>query len=260
MQIEGAVTLISGASGGLGRALAVELAKRGAKLALCARDREGLAKTEALAEAAGCDEIRLYRCDISKPAARALPARVARDFGGLDALVNNAGVHAFSTVAELPESLLQEALQVNLFGALRLTQGALPALRASHGLVVNIGSTLGYRAIPTGGAYSATKAALARLSEALRDEETKNGVSVLHLNPGVVLTGLRKNALTHNVDVAGPGKLPYPREAGDTAYDIAEAMEDGEREAISAAWQVKLWAKVLVPWLGKSVDRKMRMN
>ena len=260
MQIKDARILISGASAGLGRALAVELGSRGARLALCARDREGLARTEAMAEAAGASEVRVYRCDVSKPSARALPGRVARDLGGLDAVVNNAGVHAFASVAELPEILLQEALQVNLFGVLRLTQGSLPFLRESKGLVVNIGSTLGYRSIPMGGAYSATKGALARLSESLRDEEARFGVSVLHLSPGVVLTGLRKHALTHNVDVAGPGRLPYPREAVATAKDIADAMARGEREAISAAWQVKLWAKVLAPFFGRSVDERMRIR
>lgn len=259
MQIKAAKILISGASGGLGRALAVELGRRGARLGLCARDRDGLAKTEALAEAAGSPEVRLYTCDVAKASARALPARVARDFGGLDALVNNAGVHAFALVAELPEALLQEVLQVNLFGALRLTQGALPALRASGGLVVNIGSTLGYRSIPLGGAYSATKAALARLSESLRDEEAKHGVSVLHLSPGVVLTGLRKHALAYQVDVAGPSKLPYAREAAATAVEIADAMARGEREAISAAWQVKLWAKLLAPFAGRALDKRMRL-
>jgi len=163
-------------------------------------------------------------------------------------------------VADLPEALLTEALQVNLFGALRLTQGALPHLRQSRGLVVNVGSTLGYRSIPNAAAYCATKGALARLSESLRDEEARHGVRVLHFSPGVVLTGLRRNALTHGVDVPGPSTLPFPREAEDTARELADAMEAGARERISAAFPVKLWARVLAPWFGGALDRRMRLK
>jgi NAD(P)-dependent dehydrogenase (short-subunit alcohol dehydrogenase family) len=252
--------LISGASGGLGRALAVELARRGAKLALLARGRAGLAETERLVREAGATEVRLYRADVGKPAVRAVAARVARDFGGLDILVNNAGVHAFAPVADLPEELLREALEVNLFGVLRLTQGALPALRRSHGLVVNIGSTLGYRAIPNAAAYCATKGALARFSESLRDEEGRYGLRVLHASPGVVLTGLRDNALRHNAEVSAQDKLPFPREAGETAQEICDAMARGEREMISAAPPVKLWARVLAPWFGAWLDSRMKVR
>jgi short-subunit dehydrogenase len=252
--------LISGASGGLGRALAVELGRRGGRLILLARSRSGLAETEALARQAGAAQTLLLRADVAKPAVRAQAVRAIRLLGGLDLLVNNAGVHAFAPVAELPEALLREALEVNLFGALRLTQAALPYLRRSHGCVANIGSTLGYRAIPNAAAYCATKGALARFSESLRDEEARHGVRVLHASPGVVLTGLRDNALRHGVDVAPQGQLPYPRSAQQTAAEICDALEQGRRELISAAWPVRFWAKVLAPWFGGLLDRRMRLE
>ena len=251
--------LISGASAGLGRALAIELGRRGARLVLLARSRTGLLETEALARQAGAPDSIVLRGDVSKPALRLAVARLLRDLGGLDALVNNAGVHAFAPVADLPEALLREALEVNLFGPLRLTQACLPALRRSRGLVVNIGSTLGYRAIPNAAAYCASKGALARFSESLRDEESRHGLRVLHASPGVVRTGLRANALRHNADVSPQDRLPYPREADVTAREICDAMEAGRRELISAAWPVRFWAKVLAPWFGGALDARMKL-
>jgi short-subunit dehydrogenase len=257
--VRGKKFLISGASGGLGRALAIELGRRGASLALLARGKRGLDESARLAQAAGAPKALVFPGDVGKPGVRAVALRAVKRLGALDGLVNNAGIHAFSPVAKLPEALLQEALQVNLFGVLRLTQACLPALRLSHGLVVNIGSSLGYRGIPNAAAYCATKGALARFSESLRDEESRNGVTVLHAGPGVVLTGLRDPARRFHADVTPQAKLPFPREADVTAREIVDAMEAGEREMISAALPVKLWAKVLAPWFGGALDRQMRL-
>lgn len=259
MQLADKRFLVSGASGGLGRALAVELASRGARLMLLARGRAGLAETEVLARQAGSPQTLIVRADVAKPAVREQVARALRSFGGLDGLLNNAGVHAFAPVADLPEALLKEALDVNLYGVLRLTQAALPALRKSRGLVVNIGSTLGYRAIPNAAAYCMSKGALARFSESLRDEEARHGVRVLHASPGVVFTGLRDNALRHNAEVGSQDKLPFPRQADLTAREIVDAMAAGKRELISAALPVRFWARVLAPWFGGMLDRKMRL-
>lgn len=259
MDLRGKRILVSGASSGLGRALAVELGRRGARLALLARGRSALERTAGLVREAGSPKALVVRADVAKPAVRSLAARAVRALGGLDVLVNNAGIHAFAPVADLPEALLRRALEVNLFGVLRLTQACLPALRESRGLVANIGSTLGYRAIPNASAYCASKGALARFSESLRDEEARHGVRVLHFSPGVVLTGLRDHALRHGVEVQPQAGLPYPRSAEATARELADALARGERERISAAWPVKLWARVLAPWAGGVVDRRMRL-
>lgn len=255
------VVLITGASSGLGEALALELAAKGAILALASRSLVELGRVAAACKAAGAQEARAYALDVTKAADGAkIIDLVTRDFGRLDVLINNAGVHAFATVAEMPEGLFREALEVNLFGPLRLIQAALPSLRQSKGMVVNIGSNLAFRGIPTGGAYSASKGALARLTESLRDEEAKNGVHVLHACPGVVLTKLRDNALTHGVAPQSQDKLPFPRSPQVTAQDIVKAMQSKKREIISAAPAVKLWARVLVHLFGGMVDRKMKLK
>jgi short-subunit dehydrogenase len=259
--LKGKVVLITGASSGLGEALAQALAKKGAILALASRNRPELERVAAACKAQGAQEARAYALDVTRASDGAnVVGQVQRDFGRLDVLINNAGVHAFATVAEMPEGLIREALEVNLFGPLRLIQAALPALRQAKGMVVNIGSNLAFRGIPTGGAYSATKGALARLTEALRDEETKNGVHVLHACPGVVLTRLRENALSHGVKPQAQEQLPFPRTPEVTAREIVAAMESKKREIITAAWPVKLWARVLVPWFGWLLDRRMKLS
>jgi short-subunit dehydrogenase len=259
--LKGKVVLITGASSGLGEALAFELAKKGAILALASRNLVQLEHVAATCKTHGAPEAGAYTLDVTRASDGAkVLEQVQHDFGRLDVLINNAGVHAFATVAEMPEGLIREALEVNLFGPLRLIQAALPALRQAKGMVVNIGSNLAFRGIPTGGAYSATKGALARLTEALRDEETKNGVHVLHACPGVVLTKLRENALSHGVTPQAQDKLPFPRSPELTAREIVAAMQSKKREVITAAWMVKLWAKVLVPWFGWLLDRRMKLN
>jgi dehydrogenase/reductase SDR family protein 7B len=253
------VVLITGASSGLGEALAQALARGGARLALASRGLASLEHVAAACRALGSPQARAYALDVTRAAdGHRVLELVQRDFGRLDVLINNAGVHAFSTVSEMPEGLFQEALEVNLFGPLRMIQAALPALRQSKGMVVNIGSSLAFRAIPTGAAYSAAKAAMARLTEALRDEESRHGVHVLQVHPGVVLTKLRENALIHGIQPQVQDKLPFPRTAQLTAGDIVGAMRDQKRELISADWRIRFWARILVPWFGAAVDRRMK--
>jgi NAD(P)-dependent dehydrogenase (short-subunit alcohol dehydrogenase family) len=261
MDLRGKLVLLTGASSGIGEALAHELAGRGARLALASRDLPKLKKVAAHCAGRGV-EARAYPLDVAKPAqAAALAKRVLRELGGIDALVNNAGVHAFSEVAELPEALARRAMEVNFFGPLRLIQAVLPGMRRQGGgLIVNIGSNLAYRSIPTGAAYSASKAALLRLTESLRDEEARHGIRVLNVAPGVVLTSLRDHALRHRVDPPAQATLPFPRSARATAREIADAMQRGPRDLISAAWPVRLWVRVLVPFFPKFLDRRMKLG
>jgi short-subunit dehydrogenase len=85
-------------------------------------------------------------------------------------------------------------------------------------------------------------------------------VHVLHACPGVVLTDLRENALTHGIAPQAQDTLPFPRSPEVTAREIVAAMQAKKREVITAAWMVKLWAKVLVPWFGWLLDRRMKLR
>jgi short-subunit dehydrogenase len=255
--LSGKAVLITGASGGIGEALALECARRGARLALASRDQKKLSLVAKACLAAGAPEAKTYKLDVSKAAACKAVARKAQsDFGGIDVLVNNAGVHLFAKVAELPEAMFESAMQTNLYGPLRLIQALLPGMRKrGGGLIVNVGSTLGYRAIPNAGGYCATKGALARLTESLRVELKGTGVRVLEASPGVVTTALRANALWKGVKPAPVSDLPFPRSAQSTARDIADAMESGRRDITTAAFPAKLLMKYVNLFVPKLVDR-----
>jgi len=122
-----------------------------------------------------------YRLDVTQLAqVKAVSAAVRRDFKAMDVLINNAGVHLLAKVEDLPEELLRKALDTNLFGPLRMIQALLPGMkRRRSGMIVQISSTLAFRSIPGGGGYSASKGALARLTESLRVELAGSGVHVL---------------------------------------------------------------------------------
>ncbi len=251
--------MISGASGGLGAALALECARRGARLALCSRDLKATALVAAKATSLGSPLVKAYALDVgSSKSVKAAVAKASRDLGGLDVLINNAGIHFFSDVEAMPEESLAKVLDTNLFGPIRLIKELMPLMRRQRGgLIVNIGSTLGLRSIPGGGGYAASKAALARVSESLRVEAMPYGVRVLHVSPGVVVTRLRQRALYQGKPPASSTTLPFPRSAEKTAMEIADAMESGKRELLSAAFPVKVFMLLVARLAPGWVDKRM---
>jgi short-subunit dehydrogenase len=250
--------LITGASGGLGEAIALECARRGARLALASRNLKDLKKVAAKAAALGSPKAQAYSFDVTGMHGRSLIKKVEKEFGGVDALVNNAGVHFLSPVEAIPETDLKRVMETNFFGPLRLVQAVLPGMkRAGRGLVVNIGSTLGLRALPGTGGYAASKAALARLSESLRIEVASSGVKVLQVSPGVVTTRLREHALYVGEKPAPSSSLPFHRTPEKTAFEIVNAMEAGKRDLVSAAWPVKFFLSVVDRLAPALTDRSL---
>jgi short-subunit dehydrogenase len=255
--LQGKVVFITGASGGIGAALALECGRRGARVALASRD---LKKTKAVARL--LDGARIYLLDVTRASQVKRVARQAiKDFGRVDVLINNAGVHLFAKVEDLPENMLEKALNTNVFGPIRLIQAFLPGMKKrGSGMIVQISSTLAFRAIPNAGGYAATKGALARLTESLRVELMGTGVQVLDAAPGVVLTRLRERAYIQGVKPAPQSKLPFPRSAEATAKEIVGAMEAGRRDIMSAAWPVRFTMK-FVNWIAPAwIDRQFFKN
>ena len=132
--------------------------------------------------------------------------------------------------------------------------------KRGSGMIVQISSTLAYRSIPSGGGYSATKGALARLTESLRVELAGFGVHVLDAAPGVVLTKLRENAYFKGSRPDGPSKLPFPRSAERTAIEIVDAIEAGKRDIMSAALPVKIFMKLVNAIAPGWIDRRFSKN
>lgn len=230
--------LVTGASSGIGRALALELARRGVDLVLLARREERLAKLATQIRALG-RRAAVVVGDVTDADARRRALEAARnELGGLDILVNNAGVAAHGRFAEASPERIRPIMEVNFFAPVELIREAIPLLR--HGarpIVVNVGSILGERGSPHKSEYSASKFALHGFSQAVRPELAKLGIDVL-----VVAAGPTE---TEHFDVLleGDANLPWgnPRRqpADEAARTIVRAIERG-RKMIVTGWRGKL--------------------
>ena len=246
--------LVTGASSGLGRELALALARRRAKVLVTGRREDLLQPLVDECRRLGADAS-CVAGDVSEPACRRdLIAAAHKRWGGLDVLVNNAGVSAHGRFADGDETTLRRILEVNFFAAVELTRLALPLLRAGRRpAILNIGSILGHRAAPLNSEYSASKAALRGWSEALRAELAREGVDVLQVSPGTIGTEFFDHLL------AKRGNLPWGRarciSPAAAAEQIVRALERGRRE-IFPNWRGRalVLANRLCPAL---VDRVM---
>lgn len=196
MPIKDLVVIVTGASAGIGAAIARALLREGASVMLTARRAERLA---ALAtEMAGAPG----RCawlagDIQDPAfgAQLVTATLER-FGRVDVLINNAGLGHRSHLSDLPHDHLHTIIATNLYGVLYTTQAVLPTLRAQgSGQIINVSSIVGQRPLPRSAVYAASKAALNMVSRALRIELRGSGITVTLLYPGLTETEFHKGVL-----------------------------------------------------------------
>ena len=195
-RVAGLRVLITGASQGIGRALAVAAAARGAKVLAAARSEDLLAQLAAEARGRG-GVIETIQADVTVPEHRdRMTGAALRHFGGLDVLVNNAGVGATGHFVECGPERLRTIMEVNFFALVETTRVCLPLLRLGHTpAVVNISSIAGKRGIPARSEYSASKFAVQGLSEALRAELAKDGIDVLVVCPGLTRTNFSRNML-----------------------------------------------------------------
>jgi NADP-dependent 3-hydroxy acid dehydrogenase YdfG len=192
------VVVITGAASGIGRALAVACARRGALLAVSDVDEAGLAETVDLVKAAGAREVRSDRLDVADRAAMTTyAAAVAEQFGRVNVVVNNAGVALAGELADLDYDDIDWIMAINLGGVLNGTKEFLPHLIASgEGHVVNLSSLFGLVPMPGQSIYNATKFAVRGMSEALRIEMLQAGhrVGVTVVHPGGIKTAIARNA------------------------------------------------------------------
>jgi NAD(P)-dependent dehydrogenase (short-subunit alcohol dehydrogenase family) len=180
------VVVVTGASSGIGRATALAFSSAGARVALVARRRREL---EALAFEMNGDAVVLPTDVTDRHAVRTMFDAVTSCFGGIDIVVNNAGILRPAPVVDIDPADLEAMLRVNLFGALHVLQEAVPRMRAQDdGVIVNVASLGGRRGVSPIGGYCATKFALVGLTEALREELHGTNVHVALVEPGVVET------------------------------------------------------------------------
>lgn len=213
--LAGTTIWITGASAGIGKGLALAAAAQGARLVLSGRNRAALA--EVAADCPGSIVEAFESTDLA-----ALPAivdRVQSATGGIDWLVNNAGISQRSLALDTDFSVYRTLMEVDFFAPLRLTQLVLPAMVArGTGRIVNNASVAGKVGSPLRTGYCAAKHALVGWSDALRAEIAQYGVKVHVLTPGFVATGIGANALTGDGSQKGAGDDPV-----DGGISIAEA-------------------------------------
>ena len=195
MRLEGRTAVITGAAGGIGRAIAVVLARRGCHLALADVDEIGMAGTADLTREYGI-RVSRHRIDVSdRVAVASFPDIVAAEHSGADVLINNAGVAVGGTFEQVSDEDFEWLFEINFWGVVRMTRAFLPLLRASEDArVVNISSVYGLVAPPEQAAYSASKFAVRGFSEALRHELEGSGVGVSVVHPGGVATSIAEKA------------------------------------------------------------------
>lgn len=195
-RFDGQTVLITGASRGLGLALAREFADRGARLALCSRDEEDLAQVREEFEARGT-EVLIERCDVADRAAVQGCVQQAIDrFGGVDVLVNNAGIIQVGPLSTMTPARYREALDVMLWGLIHTTDAALPSMRArGDGHILNITSIGGLVSVPHLLPYSVAKFAAVGYSTGLATELAREGIAVTTAAPGLMRTGSFLHAL-----------------------------------------------------------------
>lgn len=251
---QGALTsrraLVTGASSGIGEAVSRLLAAEGYRVALLARRRDRLDKIAAeLPECADGPHV-VLPCDLTDFAAieRAL-TELDSSFGGLDLLVNNAGIGYRARVRDLDPEELRRVFDTNVFALLLTCKAAYPLLkRGERPVVVNVSSVVGRRGIPGQAGYSASKAAVCSIGEALRIEWAEEDIAVATLNPALTATGFFQNQ-------ANPQELPDP-DLGEAsaASDVAQAVLQLDRNprperSLRWKWRVLGILSILAPRL-----------
>lgn len=182
MTLSGNTWFVTGASAGFGKALVREIVTRGGNAVAAARNVDDCADLVALAP----DRVMAVTLDVTSPdqIAHAVAAALDR-FGAIDVLVNNAGYGFLSTIEEASDVDVRRQFETNLFGPAALMRAVLPAMRARHsGFIVNVSSTAGSRGFAGSGYYSASKAALEALTEALAGEARELGIRAMIVTPG----------------------------------------------------------------------------
>lgn len=251
--------LITGASSGIGKALAFEFANKGARLTIASRSFDSLKKVADELEDAfpGIQAPLAVACDVSnRENVNQLIKRCEDHWGSIDILINNAGtgVYGYSEMTALED--FRSVMEVNFFGAVHCILSALPLLKKNgRGLIVNISSVAAVYGVPYLGAYSASKAALVTLGQSLRAELGGNGVSIMNVYPGYTQTGFFKKEKKVGGAHRPPGPYVSPQRV---AKAIVRAIKKEKQELVlSLGGKMLALSRSFLPWLVKRAMKRI---
>ncbi|MCJ7736321.1 MAG: SDR family oxidoreductase, partial [Anaerolineae bacterium] len=253
----GRTVVVTGASSGIGKALALRLADEGAWLTLAARNAQRLEALAVECEQRGGKAIAIPTDVAVEPQCRTLIQRTKETYGHVDMLINNAGMAVVSKLEDLPDlHLFKQVMDVNFYGTVHCTYYALPYLVATGGRIVNISSLGGVLGAPYNSSYVASKFAVNGFSDSLRMELKKSGVSVTTICPYWVVTEFHERYLDEDGRPKGPsGREIYAENtmtADECAQIILKAALRRKRQVVMQPGPLALWLKLLAPSL---VDR-----
>jgi short-subunit dehydrogenase len=257
--LRGSRMLITGASSGIGRSLAEQAAREGARVAVTARSADKLEELVVRLTAAGADVTAIPADLTSDAERRRLLEVVTGHFGGLDVLVNNAGVASAGHFADGTEAVLRQVMEVNFFAPAELMRLALPALmRGRQPVILNVASMCGRRGMPAWSEYSASKFALCGLTEALRAEFARFDVDVLLVVPGLTSSDLSRHMLRDEARM----KIDFSHsmKVDDAARSILDALRRNRSETVlgsDARWML-LANRFFPRWVDYLIARRIR--
>ncbi|MBV7377398.1 SDR family NAD(P)-dependent oxidoreductase [Maritimibacter dapengensis] len=261
MKLDGKVVVVTGGGSGIGRELVLALLKRGAKVAALDLNMESLKETADIAKAG--DKLALFEGNIAdRNAVNALPARIEAALGPVDGVINNAGViQPFVTFSDLEMEVIDRLVNVNLLGPINMIKAFLPGLEARpEAHLVNVASMGGFLPFPKQSMYSATKAGVKLLTEAIYQEHVGTGLKVSCVMPGAVNTNISKNS---GLDMPAPddpeAAASRTTSAPDAAKIILDGMEADKLHIFVGSDAKMLWRLVRIApaWAVRFIQKQM---
>jgi short-subunit dehydrogenase len=247
------VVFLTGASSGIGEALALEMARRGAILGLLARREEMLRALAAKCEAAG-GKARVFACDVvDAEAVRKAADDLRNEFEKIDILIANAGIGGNNAeTRELQPAAVKKVIDINLLGAVNSVHAVLPEMLArGSGQLVAVSSLAGFRGLPKSAAYSASKAGMTAFFESVRLDVQHRGVSVTIIQPGFIKTPLTAGR---------QNKMPFLMELEDAVQLFLNAIERRKKFA-AFPWQLASFVRlgrIFPAWLYDKIASRAR--
>jgi short-subunit dehydrogenase len=258
MSFKDKVIIITGASSGIGKSLAEELASRGANVVLAARQYVTLCEITAALEVKYNVKALAVQCDVSKEEdCISLIKQTITTFGKIDGLINNAGLSMRALFNDVELSVLKNLMDVNFWGTVYCTKYALPEILKTKGSIVSVSSIAGYRGLPGRTGYSASKFAMNGFMESLRTENLKTGIHVMVACPGFTTSNIRVAALSKDGKAHGETSMEEGKMM--TSEEVAKIICDGildRKRTLIMTGQGKLavWMNKLFP---KFTDKKV---